>query len=322
MSRRHDERGIALILVLWVFMTLGVIALDFSRYMRDDAMAAVNFADETRSYYTAMAGMNLAIWWANQQGAICVPPKDDIVGAGNVENDDDGDGCPDDKIVPGKWTQREVAGEGLFAFQVTDEDGRISLNKAPDDVIKTVITNLLLGPDAAIQGVDRREQKDVDLIVDGIRAWKDPSNATASGLGGDHALEMRRRSKVTWFSFNEELLSIPGITTDLFYGNGTTPGLVDVFSSLSKEESPHADTLARGVADALGEPPPSTGTTEVHLVRIRACADIRKPRNQARIEAVVHLDTGGGTAPRVVRWIDRAPLWNDPDACKPAEPPA
>ena len=43
--RRRRQRGIALLLVLWVFMLLGALALDFSEYMRDDAMAAVNLAD-------------------------------------------------------------------------------------------------------------------------------------------------------------------------------------------------------------------------------------------------------------------------------------
>ena len=61
---RDRQRGIALLLVLWAFMILGVLALDFSRYMRDDAMAAVNFADETQGYYVALAGMHKALWQA------------------------------------------------------------------------------------------------------------------------------------------------------------------------------------------------------------------------------------------------------------------
>src|SRR5439155_8494718 len=62
MVPRPRQRGVALLLVLWVFMLLGVLALDFSRYMRDDAMAAINFADETRGYYVALAGMNRALF--------------------------------------------------------------------------------------------------------------------------------------------------------------------------------------------------------------------------------------------------------------------
>ena len=60
---RARQRGVALLLVLWVFMILGVLALDFSRYMRDDAMASVNLAEETRGYYLAIAGMQQALYY-------------------------------------------------------------------------------------------------------------------------------------------------------------------------------------------------------------------------------------------------------------------
>src|SRR5262245_18891192 len=65
MSRRGHpaarQRGVALLLVLWAFMILGVLALDFGRYMRDDAMGGANFAEETQGYYTAYAGMQTAL---------------------------------------------------------------------------------------------------------------------------------------------------------------------------------------------------------------------------------------------------------------------
>src|SRR5262249_21484676 len=63
---RPGERGVALLLVLWLFLVLGVLALDFARYMRDDAMAALNRAEETRGYYIALAGMNRALYESEQ----------------------------------------------------------------------------------------------------------------------------------------------------------------------------------------------------------------------------------------------------------------
>src|SRR2546422_4748582 len=60
------EHGVALLLVLWIFVVLGVLAVDFARYIRDDAMAAVNFAEETRAYYLALAGMNRTIFDADR----------------------------------------------------------------------------------------------------------------------------------------------------------------------------------------------------------------------------------------------------------------
>ena len=50
-------------------MILGVLALDFARYMRDDAMAALNLADETRDYYVALGAMNRAIYDLEQASA-------------------------------------------------------------------------------------------------------------------------------------------------------------------------------------------------------------------------------------------------------------
>src|SRR6185295_13647262 len=62
MRRRRGQRGIALVMVTWVFMILGVLAFDFARYMRDDAEAALNLAEETRNYYVAVGAMNRAIY--------------------------------------------------------------------------------------------------------------------------------------------------------------------------------------------------------------------------------------------------------------------
>ena len=61
---RARQRGVALILTLWAFMVLGVLALDFGRWMREDAMAGANFAEETQGYYGAYAGMQIALWKA------------------------------------------------------------------------------------------------------------------------------------------------------------------------------------------------------------------------------------------------------------------
>src|SRR5262245_50808090 len=65
--RASRQRGVALLLVLWAFMILGVLALDFGRYMRDDAMGGANFAEEAQGYYAAYAGMQTALWKARRR---------------------------------------------------------------------------------------------------------------------------------------------------------------------------------------------------------------------------------------------------------------
>jgi hypothetical protein len=317
-------------LVLWVFMTLGVFALDFSRYIRDDAMAAVNYGAETQGYYTAVAGVHFAIWQAKQKRIwVPAPPGSEpeeatgtLIGDGDSEIvDADGDGKPENLIVLNEWFKGPVVGEGVFQVKVTDEDAKVSLNDASEDVLKALITGLVRDGNAT-EGVDRAEERQIDEIMENIRSWRDPSNAAESGIGGDqHRMDLRRRSKITWFTFTEELLNVPGITPELFYGHDEVPGLVDLVSPFSKREAPNPDTMSQEIRDLLAEQlpllPTGDGSGSLSTIRIRACADVRETRNQARIEAILRLDPdapGGGS--KMLRWIDRAPAWSDADGCR------
>jgi hypothetical protein len=333
MTGRGRERGIALMLVLWVFMTLGVIALDFSRYIRDDAMAAVNYGAETRGYYTAVAGVHFAIWQARHK-RIWIPPPPGVdpeenagmlTGDGDSEIvDADGDGKPENLIVLNEWYQGPVVGEGVFQVKVTDEDAKVSLNDASDDVLRALVTGLIRGGNAT-EGVGRAEERDIDDIMEAIRVWRDPSNASEGGIGGnEHRMDLRRRSKITWFTFTEELLSVPGITPELFYGHDDVPGLVDLVSPFSKRDAPNPDTMTAEIRELLAEQlpalPAGDGSGSLSVIRIRVCADVREARNQSRIEAIVRIDPDSpGGATRMMRWIDRAPSWSDADGCRADE---
>src|SRR5438094_9365825 len=72
-ARRPRERVVALLLVLWISVVLGVLAVDFARYIRDDAMAAVNLAEQPRAYYLALVGMNRPTYDADRQHARAAP---------------------------------------------------------------------------------------------------------------------------------------------------------------------------------------------------------------------------------------------------------
>jgi hypothetical protein len=349
-SGRERQRGIALLIVIWVFMALGVIALDFSRYIRDDAMATMNFADETQSYYAAVAGMNFAIWQV-RTGKICVPKphdpdpdgEDDVpigcINDASLPPDEDGDGLPDKTIIlhsrydVGKgWFQGEAIDGRLYRIQVTDERGKVPINDADDDLLKALVTSLVRGTNAT-EGIDRGEEREIDGVVAGILAWRDPSGVSEDSIGTDarsqHGLDFRRNSLMPGFLFPEDLLHAPGVTPELFYGRDGGPGLVDLVSTLRGGDVEDEEARKR--------PNPLTATPDVArllenylkdvndlafdltLVRIRACADVRQVRNQARIEAVVELDPTGGSA-TIKLWNDRAPLWSDaPEGCRPTE---
>src|SRR5689334_9641855 len=61
-SRAANEHGVALIIVLWIFIFLFVVAFNFSAVVRDEADAAHRFDQDTQGYYLAVAGFQRGIY--------------------------------------------------------------------------------------------------------------------------------------------------------------------------------------------------------------------------------------------------------------------
>ena len=259
--RRHGERGVALLLVLWIFMMLGVLALDFSRYMRDDAMASVNLADETRGYYLALAGMNRAIfdaerWREKHNGArlgAAAPPGTAAAAHQQSPHTLDQDEDDDEPLVPvdGQWHEGDFA-DGRWSVRMIDETGRLSLNKADEPVLRRVVTNLVqVDPTASI---DRRMQEAIDTVVDSILDWRDHDNLKRPH-GAESAYYLKRRvpyrAKNAFFDSLDELLLVRGVTPDLYYGIEGKPGLRDVFSVYNRSPKISLDTAPPAVFQAL-----------------------------------------------------------------------
>jgi len=330
---RREERGVALLLVLWIFVVLGVLAMDFARYIRDDAMAAVNFSEETRAYYLALAGMNRTIFDADRARERAAPGA--IAQPVDAESDDD-EPLPAD----GQWHDGEFAG-GHYTVRMTDEGGRLSLNKIDDALLTRVITNLMRGGNTT-KGMDRRATNEVSTVVDSILDWRDADHLKrAHGAESEFYLKRRPsyRAKNGFFDSPEELLLVRGVTPALFYGHDGIPGLREVFSVYSRSNNIHlrnaspavlqallgfdADTAADLVAQRDTD---STGffqqiTTQVadpHLVQLmveeeprtvllEGRADTQAQRNQSAVAAVVDLSSESAEGARVLRWLDRAP---------------
>jgi len=236
---RRRERGVVLVLVLWVFMTLGVLALDFSSYMRDDATATLNLSDETRGYYMALAGMNRALYENNRDRLKNQPgiPKN----PDEEEADLDGDGEPD--VTPfradGAWHEGTFGG-GTFAVRMTGEDGKIPLNvefsgeanSVYEKLVESAVRNIVRGGNDTT-GVDNKTDEQIRTIVDSILDWRDcDKEARINGAEDDYYLGLSRphRAKNGFFDSPEELLQVRGVTPDVFYGHDDSPGLIDVFT--------------------------------------------------------------------------------------------
>jgi general secretion pathway protein K len=344
-TRRHNQRGIALLLVLWIFMILGVLALDFARYMRDDAMAAVNFADETHGYYIALAGINCAIFDAEQQmeKAPGGTPRQ-AANAPEIDPDEE----PEQLVPPdGQWHEGDFAG-GRWSVRMVDEGGRIALNRitGQEALLKRVVSNLMQGGDPTA-GVDRRASNMIDTVVDSILDWRDPDDLKR-GHGAENAYYMKRSPPYTakngFFDSPEELLLVRGMTAELFYGHEAVPWLRDVVSSYSKSRKLNLRTASAAVLQVLlgtdaataedlisqrddGSPiveqvqgmlntidptlAESIGDFAPRVVTIEGRGDLADKRNQSRVAVVADLSSEASQGARILRWLDRAP-WSGP----------
>src|SRR5262245_44855049 len=172
-------------------MVLGVLALDFGRWMREDAMAGANFAEETQGYYAAYAGMQTALWKARLRlanGSLDVAGADDPKEGGK----DAGEGGEEDEELVQSETGTFHGVE--YKVEVRPECGRIPINRIAFDAgkdppeqddrefLKRLITNLMQGGNAT-QGMDQRAAEGIDEVVDSIIDWID-RNQTPAGPNG------------------------------------------------------------------------------------------------------------------------------------------
>jgi general secretion pathway protein K len=328
---------------MWIFMVLGVLALDFARYMRDDGQAAVNFKEETTGYYVALAGMNRVIFEAQAArdqslGAPAATDPNEKQHRGVGHEDDEVERTPAD----GQWHDGTFAGRG-YSVRLTDEGGRISLNKADEALLTRVVQSIFQNFNATT-GMDKRTSDDVAEIVDSIQDWRDVDNLKhLHGAENEYYLGLKHpyRAKNGWFDSPEELLLVKGITPALFYGHEGTPGLRDIFTVYSRTSTVNVRTAPPAVLqvllnidaataadlatqrDAAGEgflevlqgqataiDPRVTALLvdqEPTIVTIDARADTQRDTNQSHVEAVADLSSEEAEGAKIIRWLDRAP---------------
>ena len=334
-DRRRDggERGVALLMVLWIFMVLTVLVAEFSRSMRDDAVAAQNVAEEVQARGVAIAGMNTAIYrtlkMREQHGG------DDEA---DLDQEEEERWLPD-----GTWHNGQY-GAGTYAVRMIDEGGKISLYRPDEALLRRIFQNL---------GLDQDSQ---EALTDAILDWRDPDSLRRlHGAEAEYYLKkpVPYRPKNGPFDSVDELLLVRGVTRELFFGippvgglgrdQGPPPvALKEIFSVFNKtgninvRYAPAAvlrvllsggngedvDADVEEVISARTSDPGSALTLlrakigdplarrlvdrKAHTIAIDARAAMGAGQVQARIGAVVGLsdDTEGF---HVERWFDRLP---------------
>lgn len=205
-SNRVGERGLALVVVLWIFIFLFVVAFDFSSSVREEGMAAQRYTDEAEGYYLALAGFEETLYrLLNRPQAVGQASR---TGPLSSESQD---------LVDGSWREKDFGG-GSYRVRLIDESGKININRIDEATLTRVLTHL---------GMDEPERS---VLVDSILDWRDPDNLHRTNGAEDPyylSLTPSYTAKNGPLDSVEELLWVRGVTPELFFGlrEEGTPGV-------------------------------------------------------------------------------------------------
>ena len=232
-AKLADQRGVALIVVLWIFIFLFVVAFDFSASVREEAAAAARYSDETQGYYLAVAGFERGLYNFLSQAPGQPSPQKQASG----------------DLFDGSWREESLGG-GVYRVRLVDEGGKININRVDEVALRRILTNL---------GIEEPRRS---ILVDSIMDWRDPDDLhRVNGAENDYylALQPPYTAKNGPFDTVEDLLWVRGVSSDLFYGSSgatdagsaSTVGLREIFTVDSPIDRVNLRTASAEVIHAL-----------------------------------------------------------------------
>jgi general secretion pathway protein K len=228
---RSTEKGGALLAVLWMSAALAAIAFSVSTTVRGEIDRVAADTDGLRAHYLASGSVERAIQWM-------------LWGWQHDYRNQDGSPtfwAPDQPRLYFRFAS------GDAVVEMIPESARLNINTAQPDVLTRVIQSVG-GPQVPAQE-----------IASAIVEWRTGANSLDSfylSLGPSF------RPPHASFQEIEELLSVRGVTPELFYGNFVTDdqgrlyargGLRDCFSVRGTSVGPFdADSTSPALMEAMG----------------------------------------------------------------------
>jgi len=201
-----SQKGIALLMVLWVLTILMVIALSFSSMTRTETYSTLAFKEGAEKKLLAEAGIERAImelFYRIQN----IGMKTILEGSEVWKIDG--------------TTYNGQIGDGNYSVRITDESGKVDINQITDansDILRNLFKNLEIPED------------EVNIIVDCILDWKDADDLLhLNGVEDDYYMSLPNPYKTKNANFDtlEELMMVKGITQEMLYGKGEQRGIID-----------------------------------------------------------------------------------------------
>lgn len=244
----NDQRGIALLTVLWVLTILMVIVFSFTYLTGTETHSTLYFKEGIENKFLADAGI--------ERGIMELFYRQKYLGATILLEGNEfwkTDGSPNSAIL----------GDGTCTVKIFDESGKINLNTGDMILLRSLITNL---------GVEGEE---LDTIIDSIQDWRDKDDLTRlHGAESDYYLSLHNpyKAKNADFDTLEELLMVKGINRELLFGSATKKGLMDFLTVFGKTPKVNPNAAPKEVLMAI--PGMAAETTEA-IIDYRQTQEIR-----------------------------------------------
>jgi len=233
-ASEKNQSGIAMMVVLWVLVLLIALATEFAFSMKMEVNTTRNFKEDIESYYLAKAGIAMAMSEILKPARFhsIHPDHGWITGMPQAPKEDSSENkeasetrsfagfVPFSEAEDNKEQEQEYEiierknipfGNGEITYTITDENGKIAINKASRGVLLKAMKYAGLEV-----GVER------DIIVDSILDWIDQdSNHRINGAEDDYYKNqgLPYTAKNGRIETLTELLKVRGMTEEIFYGS-------------------------------------------------------------------------------------------------------
>jgi len=322
---KNNQRGIALMAVLWVLVLLIALATEFAFSMKMEVNTTRNYKEDTESYYLSKAGLNLALAELfkearfhsihEQHGWITgnILPTQSASKTPGQEGLEDEETVQDFDIV--NRTDIELE-NGSITYTIRDENGKISINTASKNTLDKLLQ---------YSGVEDKIIR--STISDSILDWIDSDkNHRLNGAENDYY----RTQNPPYFAKNgkietiDELLKIRGITEEILYGSteeNNEDGNIytGIVNHLTVYQIPtvNPNTASEEVLNILFQPEQANkileniaakgfhSNTLSNFFRITSTGKIAGSRTEHTVEAIVEKSISGNKAQMVIHY------WND-----------
>ena len=190
----NNNRGIALVVVVWILALLTTIAAELAFSMRTEVHIVRNFKEATQAHYIAQAGLNQAILILAHQNH-------------HEPSELQGDATLSPTLRINAFNPPQPFADGQFLIRIDNAKGKVNINNAGPAMLGILLNGL---------NIDDREKA---IIVDSILDWRDSDDLhRLNGAEEDfyQTLATPYTCKNGDFSDKAELRLVRGISPEIY----------------------------------------------------------------------------------------------------------